>query len=395
MQGTLSAGSEPEARNLLERKGLLVEFVGEAAVAVPTAAVVSTPQPVADAPVGWNQALLAKYEPESLNHLYRQVVAMLKAGVPLVTALTTLSGGAYSPRIRSALGEIKDAVHRGDPISSVVEKRKDVFPSLHASVLKAAERGGFVDTALESLSGYLVREIKLRNAWKKRTFYPKLLLAITFIIILSANAVIAWAAARSGGVAMYLNNFLLNPLVGGPIVLIGIAVVVFLRIARTSYKAARLRDAIAFWIPHYASTAQMLAMAKFSRALALLFGAGVPVRDAVLLSSDAAGNLLISESVRPLVARLNDGASIWDALKDSNMFTETALDMIRAGEQSGSLQSLLEHLAHHYEEEGDVRMEKFTTVLTTGVLILVLLAVASTIFGFWTGYSSQLSSYME
>ena len=69
--------------------------------------------------------------------------------------------------------------------------------------------------------------------------------------------------------------------------------------------------------------------------------------------------------------------------------------MIRAGETTGSLQSLLDHLANHYEEEGKVRMDKFTTVLTTAILIIVLLAVASTILGFWSGYAGQFKSLME
>ncbi|MEO7453977.1 MAG: type II secretion system F family protein [Fimbriimonadales bacterium] len=393
-QGTLAAGSEPEARHALEGKGLFVEFVSEAA----TAAVASpkAAQPTsAPNDVTWAQVIAGKYEPEALNNLYRQIGSMVKAGVPLVSAITTISSGAYSPRIRSALEEIREAVHRGDPMSTVLERRKDVFPSLHVSVLKAAERGGFVDTAFAQLSEYLAQEIRVRNSWKRRTFYPKVLLVISLSIIIIANLVIASVAAKTGGPAMLLDSFLLNPVVYVPLLIAIFLVVMFLKAARGSYKAARMRDAIAFWIPHYASTAQMQSMAKFSRALAMLYGAGVPIREAVLLAGESAGNLLISESVRPLANKLGDGTSIWDALRQSDMFTAETLDMIRAGETTGSLQTLLEHIATHYEEEGNVRMEKFTTVLTVGILIAVLIVVASTIFGFWSNYFGQFSSFLE
>jgi type II secretory pathway component PulF len=320
---------------------------------------------------------------------------MVRSGVPLVQAITTLSAGAYSPKIRSALGEIKDAVHRGDPMSSVFERRKDVFPSLHVSMLKAAERGGFVDTAFEQLSEYLAQEIRIRNGWKRRTFYPKVLLVVSLSIIIIANLIIASIAASTGGPAMLLDNFLLNPAVYIPLLIAVLLVVMFLKAARGSYKAAKIRDTLAFWIPHYASTAQMQSMAKFSRALAMLYGAGVPIREAVVLAGDSAGNLLISESVRPLAQKIGDGTSIWEALRQSDLFTAETLDMIKAGETTGSLQSLLEHIATHYEEEGKVRMDRFTTVLTIGILIVVLLAVASTIFGFYSGYIGQFKSLLE
>jgi type II secretory pathway component PulF len=381
---------------MLERKGLLVEFVGEAAsaartpVIAPTAAVSSDTQTP-----GLASIIVAKYEPESLAHLYRQISAMLRSGVPLVTALTTISGGAYSPRIRSALGEIRDAVHAGEPISGVLERRKDVFPPLHGSIIRAAEHGGFLDSAFAQLAEYLGQEIRVRNAWKRRTFYPKVLLVVTFAIIIVTNLVVASIAAKTGGPALLLNNFLLNPWVYVPILIVTFIIVVFLKASRGSAKAARIRDGFAFWLPHYASTAQMMSMAKFSRALALLFGSGVPIRDAVLLAGDAAGNVLIAESVRPLAKKIGDGTSIYDALRESSIFTPETLDMIRAGETTGSLQSLLDHLANHYEEEGKVRMDKFTTVLTTAILILILLAVASTILGFYGGYMGELKSYME
>ena len=395
-QGLLSAPSEPEARTILERKGLFVEFVGEAGTLGKAAGAAAVSPPTAGpTATGMTSTIAAKYEPEALAHLYRQVSAMLRSGVPLVTALTTISGGAYSPRIRTALGEIRDAVHAGDPISIVLERRRDVFPALHVSIIKAAERGGFLDNAFAQLAEYLGQEIRVRNSWKRRTFYPKVLLVITLSIILITNFIVASIAARTGGPAMLLDNFLLNPWVYVPLLIVTAVVVIFLKAARGSERAARIRDGFAFWIPHYASTAQMLAMAKFSRALALLFGSGVQIRDAVLLAGDAAGNVLIAEAVRPLAKKIGDGTSIFDALRESDMFTPETLDMIRAGETTGSLQSLLDHLANHYEEEGKVRMDKFTTVLTTAILIIVLLAVASTIFGFWSGYAGQFTSLME
>ncbi|MDQ2985724.1 MAG: type II secretion system F family protein [Armatimonadota bacterium] len=393
MQGTLSAASEPEARTQLASKGLLVEFVGEAG-----AVAAAAPTPSADPPadeLGWSQTVAAKFEPEALLNLYRQIGAMLHAGVPLVTALTSISGGSYSPRIRSALGEMRDAVDRGEPISNVFEKRKDIFPSLHASVIRAAERGGFVDRALAQLSDYLSREIKVRNEWKRRTFYPKALLVLALVIILVANLIIKMISTSTGGPALYLTNILLNPWVGIPVLLVAGVIILFLRSARASYKAARLRDEIALWIPYYGSTAQIYAIAKFSRALALLFGGGVSIRESVFLAADASGNLVIAEKVKPLAAKLNEGGSIWDALQESGMFTPTALDMVKAGEFSGSLQSLLEHLAVHYEAEGEVRMSKFTTVMTLAVSIGVLLIVASSIIGFYLGYGVNLKSYIE
>jgi len=390
-QGTLVALSEPEARNQLAGKGLLVEFVSESKT-VPNQPRVTVQPDVQSAT--WAATMSAKFEPEALYNLYRQIGAMLNAGVPLVTALTSISGGAYSPRIRSSLAEMRETVERGGPISEVLERRKDVFPSLHFSVIRAAERGGFLDKALQQLSEYLGQEIKVRNEWKWRTFYPKALLILTFLIILVTNLIVKIASDRTGGPALYLTNILLSPWIGLPVLLVGVAVFVFLRVARTSYKAAHLRDQIALSVPYYGHVARIYAIAKFSRALSLLFNGGVAIREAVDLAADASGNMVIADKVKPLSQKLNDGGSIWDALRESEIFTPTALDMVRAGEVSGSLQSLLDHLAAHYEDEGKLRMGKFTTVVTLSVVVLMLIVVASTIVGFYMGYAAQFQSLM-
>jgi type IV pilus assembly protein PilC len=145
-----------------------VEFVGESNVVGASKTVAAAP-----AATGWASTMAAKFEPESLQHFYRQVGAMLSAGVPLVTALTSISAGAYSPRIQSAIAEMRDGANRGEPISKIVERRSDIFPGLHAAILTAAERGGFMDRALVQLADYLRQEIQIRNQWKRRTFILK------------------------------------------------------------------------------------------------------------------------------------------------------------------------------------------------------------------------------
>lgn len=266
---------------------------------------------------------------------------------------------------------------------------------MHGAIIKAAERGGFVEKALTQLSEYLAQEIRVRNDWKRRTFYPKALLVVSLIIILVTNIIVKTASAATGGPAMYLGNILFSPWVGLPILIGALIILIFLRFARTSRRAAKLRDAIALWIPYYGSVAQIFAIAKFSRALALLFGSGVSIRESVHLAADGSGNLVVADRVKPLADKLNEGGSIWDALRESGMFTPTALDMVKAGEVSGSLQSLLDHLALHYEDEGKVRMSKFTTVIILAVMIIIFLLVASTIVGFWMGYFGQFKSLME
>jgi type IV pilus assembly protein PilC len=392
LQGTLAANSEPEARSQLAGKGLLVEFVSEAGTTAAPHTAATAPDTTSP---NWTATMAAKFEPEALYNLYRQIGAMMNAGVPLVTALTSISGGAYSTQIRSALTEIREAVDKGSPISGVIERRKDVFPTMHAAIIRAAERGGFMEKALTQLSEYLAQEIRIRNEWKQRTFYPKALLVVSLIIIVVANLIIKAASSSTGGPAMYLGNILFSPWVGLPVLIGALVVFIFLRVARISRKAAKLRDGIALWIPYYGSVAQIFAIAKFSRALALLFGSGVAIRESVHLAADGSGNLVIADRVKPLADKLNEGGSIWDALRESGMFTPTALDMVKAGEVSGSLQSLLDHLALHYEDEGKVRMSKFTTVVILAVMITVMLLVASTIIGFWTGYFGQFKSLME
>ena len=401
--GLAFAASLDRAARDLESKGLRVTRVGLAATNDPLAAApapvarprrVETPAaaPSEAGPPTEERSYLqtSVYGPLAggvdLTHLaffFRQGGTMLAAGVPMMQTLNTLAGQARSPRLGTILRETVGHVEAGRPMSAAFQRYPEVFSSVVLSVLRAGETGGFLDSSMHTIADYLDQEAELRRLYKKVTFYPKLQLGASAVIIVGANLIIQSLAPGAKG----LSSPLTTPatwIVLGPIL-----VFLFL-FSRVGLANARVRfnyDAVVANLPYIGTTMRQVAMARFGRAFAALYAAGVPVAPAIRMSADACGNEYLRTAIQPAPERLEGGAGITETLRATGAFSPIVLDMVGTGETTGDLDGMLGKMSEFYVAEAEIRQVKLGQVFGVLISLLVAIYIGYIVITFWTGYA--------
>jgi type II secretory pathway component PulF len=386
--GSLVAATETQVRERLTKQGFLVEFVGEGSQQA-----VAAPAPVAVAATGSSVLgpFFSKVPYVDLSAFFRRLAGMLKSGISMHKALTSLEANTGNKRLSKAIAVMRERAADGRPLSDAMEEFPYIFSPLQTALVRAGEKGGTLDKNLEKLNDYLQREIQLRNTVRVQTLYPKLLLAVALFIVIATNTLITFIADKTGGPRMYLN------LPFGSIWLL-VAVIVGFILLRFVDASPRLRPTwqkFLLSIPYFGSTIHMLAMAKFSRTFAALIGAGVSPQETIKLSAAACGNEYLSRQIMPAANSVSDGRSIALALANTGVFSDTVLEMLATGEQTGDMEGMLDHAADYYEAEGEARVQNSTKVAMVLVVLMIVLMVGYVIVSFWMNYVPRVTQYAE
>ena len=325
-----------------------------------------------------------------LTHLaffFRQGGTMLNAGVPIGQALNTLAGQARSPKLASILRETVGHVEAGRPMSASFQRYPEVFSVVVLSVLRAGETGGFLDQSMHTIADYLDQEMELRRLYKKVTFYPKLQLAASAIIIIGANILIQSLAPGAKG----LHSPLTTPatwIVLGPILVL---LFLFSRVGLANPRVRYNYDAVIAKLPYIGNTMRQVAMARFGRAFAALYASGVPIAPAIRMSADACGNEYLRALIHPAPERLEGGAGVTETLRATGAFSPIVLDMMNTGETTGDLDGMLGKMSEFYVAEAEVRQLKLGQVFGVVVALVVAIYIGYIVITFWQEYGQGVS----
>lgn len=400
--GTLVGRTPSEATENLRQRGLQVEHLSPAQTAYDPLEPAASPRPDSPAaprlegqtsPAGKSRAAQAQtalgvsgVSNADLMFFFRQFAAMIRAGVPLVQSLTTLSGQARNGKLKRILLEAAEGVRQGMPLTDTFGRYPEVFNPLVLSLIRAGEQGGFLERATQDVAAYLEREIELRNMYRRATIYPKLQIGAAILIIGAANGILG--AVGGGAIDAPLNR-LSTWVVLGPILAV---VLWFWFYGRRMPAFRRYWDAVIVNIPYLGGIYRKMAMARFGRAFGALFAGGVLIPEALRLSAAACGNLHMQERILPAAADLERGVGVTEAFAKTGAFTPVVLDMTATGEQSGMLAPMLEKVAEYYEDE--TKTQQYNLAKVTGVVAFLIVAVyiGYVVLSFWGGYAQQLQS---
>jgi type II secretory pathway component PulF len=373
------------------------EFSNSAAVRRPSPTAAETepaPNPAAERTYFQTSVagpLIGKVPLTDLVFFFRQSATMLKAGVGMVQTMSTLSAQARDPKLAAVIREISAEVQAGHPISASLRRYPEVVTNVVVSVLEAGERGGFVDDALETIADYLDQEIELRNLYRRATFMPKLELAGSIVVIIGANLIISSINDK----AQKLSSPLTNPITWvflGPLI---VAAFLFFRVGLANPNVKTNWDQITSKIPYLGTTLRQIAMAKFGRAFAALYRAGVPLQTTLILAANACGNEYLKALIVPAAHRLEEGEGVAETLAGTNAFSPIVLDMVRTGETTGNLDTMLQKTADFYVEEAKIRQQKLGMTVGLFVLIFVCVYIGYIVISFYVGMGSGISEQMN
>jgi type IV pilus assembly protein PilC len=366
VKGTVEAPTAGAARNelavrglrvlkLTERKGLNVEITKEKV-------------PLVD-----------------IMHFSRQMATFLRAGVPMTEALDNLRIDAKNKRFKEVLGDVLDRVIGGRSVTESLNMHADIFPSYFMALLSSAELTGRMDEAFTQLHGYIRRDIELTRAVRKALIYPVILLVVALIVVL---IIVVFAIPRFAEffegfdaelplptrMLMAVANFVGSPagLITG-LVLLGLTIgaVVYVRTlpGRRNLHALQLKLPMISTIVTYSSTE------RFTRVLAALLDAGVPLTEALPTSIDSANNLIYKERLTGAMDGVLIGEGFADPLASTELFPSTVIQMVRVGERTGELSDQLNNAAGFYEEELEYSVEKLTAWFEPAMMVFIGLVV--------------------
>jgi type IV pilus assembly protein PilC len=376
---TVEALAANEARTRLEREGFKVF-----AVTAPKAeGLTSLAKPTGSA--------RARIKANDFLLFNQQLAALLRAGIPILQAITMLRRRSASVKLRAVLEEVEQAVRGGAALSQAFAAQGSTFPRIYTASILAGERSGALDDVLSRYVSYMRRSVGLRRKIRGALAYPIFLLVacLGMVIFLTTFVVPRMSDLFSGfgndlptvtKIVMGLSGWLTGNMIWfAPLVIIG-SVVVFIW-SRTT--AGRLTiDSIMLKTPLVGRLLVQLAVAQAARSLATLLAGGITLVESWEIAAESITNLELRRRSSAILPMIREGRTFTESLEAANWMPELAIDMIGIGERSGSLREMLDEVATFYDAESEVRLEQLTTTLEPailvvmgGVVVVILLAI--------------------
>lgn len=305
----------------------------------------------------------------------RQFSTMVDAGVSLVRCLDVLGQQTQDPKLKKILTDIGERVEGGESLSRAMQRHPKTFNSLFIGLVKAGEVGGVLEEALQRLSTFLESDVALRRKVKSAMTYP------TLVAIMSVGIVtflVAWFVPQWVDI---LKDLGLNskdlPLPTTILIdvsnvvkyywwMVAIAIVILIfayRLFVTTRFGRRVADRVRLKLPIFGKLHHKVCMARFSRTMGTLLTSGVPILQAMETVSGTVGNSIMADALLEARARIREGDRIGEPLENSKLFPPMVVHMIGIGEESGSLDFMLQKIADFYEAEVEAALASLTAAI--------------------------------
>jgi type IV pilus assembly protein PilC len=311
----------------------------------------------------------------------QQFVALIRAGLPILKSLDLLKGQLRNPLLKEHIINVRDRVHSGELLSEAL-RAQGVFPTVYVASIFAGERSGNLVEVINRFIQYEKTIVSVRKRFINSLIYPAFLIVLSIVMVgviltfvipkfaqlyADLNTPLPFTTRflilTSGTIQNHLT--LLLPLIIGTLIILRIWV-------GTGSGRHRL-DELKLSAPVVGKLWTMFSMAQLSRTLATLLQGGIPLVGALEVARDASGNRVIGDSIGGAITQVREGKPLSDSLELTGHFPDLALEMIRVGEQTGSLPDMLNHVADFYDEDVNLR----STALLSWVEPVILLFVAA------------------
>jgi type IV pilus assembly protein PilC len=321
----------------------------------------------------------------------QQLAALLRAGIPILQAISMLRRRATSPRLRAVLEEVEEQIRGGSALSQAFAAQGATFPRIYTASILAGERSGALDDVLSRYVNYMRRSVGLRRKIRGALAYPMFLLfaCLGMVIFLTTFVVPRMSDLFSGFgnnlptvtvIVLAISGWLMrNAIWFVPVVAIS-SVVIFIW-SRTP--AGRLTiDQSVLRLPLAGKLLVQMTTSQAARSLATLLAGGITIVESWEIAAESITNLELRRRSSAILPLIREGRSFTESLETAKWIPELALDMIGIGERSGSLREMLDEVATFYDAEAEVKLEQLTTTLEPailvvmgGVVVIILLAI--------------------
>jgi type IV pilus assembly protein PilC len=332
----------------------------------------------------------------------QELVALLKAGLPIVNGLDILLERQQNARFKTILKDVRDQLVSGVALSDAFLSHGDVFPRLYATSLKAGERSGEIEKVLRRYLAYQKILGAIRRKVTGALVYPAVLVGLSagLVAILMTYVIPKFREFFAGfeagqlplitraviGTADFLHAHVLA--VGATL---ATGAVLFSRWKAS--EAGRVAwDGFLLRLPLIGSILRQFALSQFSRSLATLVGAGTPLVPALDIATGAVANRHVSRAVAAVVPRVREGAELWRSLEETGEFTSLAIEMIKVGEATGALEEMLTNTSDFYDEAIEAQLQRIVTLIEPIILVVMGAVIATLLLSIYLPMFTILSN---
>ena len=323
----------------------------------------------------------------------RQFSVMIDAGLPLVQCLEILASQQENKLFQKVLTGTRSAVEGGSNLSAAMKQYPKVFDPLYSNMVEAGETGGILDTILQRLSTYIEKNVKLKAAVKSAMIYPIGVLSIAggVITLLLWKVVPIFATLFAGlgadlpmptKVVIAMSNFV-GSIFGLLIVVAAVAGIFGIKIWYGTAQGRYILDSIVLKLPVLGILMRKIAVARFTRTLGTLISSGVPILEGLDITAKTSGNAVVERALYQVRKALEEGKSLTEPLKESQVFPGMVTQMIAVGEQTGAMDAMLQKIADFYEDEVDAAVKDLLTALEPIMIVFLGVVVGGVVISMY------------
>ncbi|MGJ8695015.1 MAG: type II secretion system F family protein [Verrucomicrobiaceae bacterium] len=337
-----------------------------------------------------------KVKPKILMIFTRQLATLIDSGLPLLRGLTVLGKQEPNPVLKATINKLADSVQGGSTFSESLGQHPKIFNKLFVNMVKAGELGGVLEVVLKRLAEYQEKAHKLKGKIVSAMVYPVIVMFIavailTFLMLFIVPKFRDMFADMGGSQLPLISRvvfgfsdwMLARPLIlPNSVWIMGGAVMIWLGAtawARTK-KGRLFVDNLKLKLPIFGDIQQKSAIARFTRTLGTLVTSGVPILQALNITRDTAGNMIVSNAIDKVHEAVKEGESIVTPLTSTGIFPNLVVSMVDVGEETGQLPEMLLKIADVYDDEVDGAVTALTSILEPVMIVILALVVGAIVF---------------
>ncbi|MQR02242.1 type II secretion system F family protein [Glaciimonas soli] len=311
----------------------------------------------------------------------RQLATMMKAGVPLLQSFDIVAKGHANPSVSKLINEIRADVETGTSMNQAFRKFPLYFDPLFCNLVGAGEQAGILEDLLSRLATYKEKTIAIKAKIKSALFYPVAILAVAFIVtavimiwvVPAFKTVFSSFGADLPGptlIVMGISDFFVANwmfIFGGMF----ISFYLFFQSWKRSLKMQRFMDSALLKFPIFGEVIRKATIARWTRTLATMFAAGVPLVESLDSVGGASGNMVYLDATKKIQGEVSTGTSLTVAMQNAEIFPNMVTQMVSIGEESGALDQMLGKVADFFEAEVDEAVASISSLMEPFIMVIL------------------------
>jgi len=325
----------------------------------------------------------AKIPKRDLAIFCTQFASILKAGVPLSQALSILNDQLDNKKLKNIVQSVYDDLQRGKGLSEAFSMHEKLLPSIMIKMIEAGELSGTLDLSLTRLAQHFEKDYKIAKKIKSAMMYPIVvsivaILVVIFLLVFVLPKFATFFASASDlpaitRIMMSISDFIVNDWM----YLLGFVLLIFgmFKFYKSTENGRLQLDKLKLSAPVIKKSTVRILAARFSRTLATLTATGITLTQSLKIASKVVSNKLAENKLIDVEEQIRQGWSLHNAIKSADLFPNMLMHMTKIGEESGTLDQMLEKAADYFEEEADAAITKLTAIIQPVLLIFVAVLI--------------------